>query len=77
MKTRTKRWRLASKCAARRALNALWTSLARLGGRLSLRFLPRFEDIGEWGCAGGCVGASMGWDCGDGEGGGGDGERER
>lgn len=36
---RTSRW------AARRALNALCTSRARFGGRLSLRLRPRFEDI--------------------------------
>jgi len=35
----------ACRWAARRARNALWTSLARLGGRLSLRLRPRFEDI--------------------------------
>lgn len=35
----------ACRWAARRARNALWTSLALLGGRLSLRLRPRFEDI--------------------------------
>ncbi len=47
-----------SRCAARLARKALWTSLARLGGRLSLRLRPRLEDIagtvegdreGNWG----------------------------
>jgi len=35
----------ASRCAARRARKALWTSRARLGGRLSFRLRPRLEDI--------------------------------
>ena len=35
-----------SRCAALRARNALWTSLARLGGRLSLRLRPRLEGTG-------------------------------
>ena len=34
-----------SRCAARLARKALWTSLARLGGRLSLRLRPRLEDM--------------------------------
>ena len=38
---------LASKWAARRALKALWTSLARLGGRLSFLLRPRLEDMGS------------------------------
>lgn len=54
-----------SRCAARRALNALWTSLARLGGRLSFLFLPRFEDIASDG-SGECAnvtGGGGGWGC--------------
>ena len=35
-----------SRWAALRALNALWTSRARFGGRLSLRLRPRLEDMG-------------------------------
>ena len=39
---RTSRW------AALLARNALWTSQARLGGRLSLRLRPRLEDMADW-----------------------------
>jgi len=35
------------RCAALRARNARWTSLALLGGRLSLRLRPRLDDIVE------------------------------
>lgn len=39
------------RCAALRARNARWTSLALLGGRLSLRLRPRLDDIGGAGAA--------------------------
>ena len=52
-KLRTWRW------AARLALKALWTSLARFGGRLSLRLRPRLDDIGS-ACAAVWFGGSRG-----------------
>jgi hypothetical protein len=36
----------AERCCLRRARNALWTSRAREGGRLSLRFRPREDMVG-------------------------------
>lgn len=39
----------AARCCFRRALNARWTSRARDGGRLSLRFRPREDMVGARG----------------------------
>jgi hypothetical protein len=36
----------AARCCLRRARNALWTSRAREGGRLSLRLRPREDMVG-------------------------------